>query len=90
MQYATTSRSVPPERDFRKWVRAALQGRARVTVRVVGLTEGRALNREYRGKCGATNVLTFVLNDHPPYEGDLALCAPVIARNRLTFSSSVV
>ena len=79
MQYATTSRSVPPERDFRKWVRAALHGRARVTVRVVGLTEGRALNREYRGKPGATNVLTFVLNDQSPYEGDLALCAPMVS-----------
>jgi len=46
----------------------------------VGLAEGRALNRAYRGRDYATNVLTFVLNDSPPLAGDLVLCAPVIAR----------
>jgi probable rRNA maturation factor len=49
-------------------------------VRLVGTKEGRELNREYRGKDYATNVLTFVLHDRPPLEGDLALCAPVVAR----------
>ena len=53
---------------------------ARVTVRLVGLVEGRALNRDYRGKDYATNVLTFVLDDGPPRSGDLALCAPVVAK----------
>lgn len=80
VQYATTSRTVPSERELRRWTRAALKARARITVRLVGLAEGRALNRTYRGKDYATNVLTFVLNDHLPYEGDLALCAPVVSR----------
>lgn len=80
MQYATTSRTVPSERELRLWTRAALKARARITVRLVGLAEGRALNRAYRGKDYATNVLTFVLNDRRPYEGDLALCAPVVSR----------
>ena len=53
---------------------------ARITVRLVGLAEGRALNRDYRGRDYATNVLTFVLDDGPPYHGDVALCAPVVSR----------
>ena len=51
-----------------------------VTVRVVGAVEARALNRNFRGKNYATNVLTFVMCERPRLEGDLALCAPVIAR----------
>lgn len=80
VQYATRARALPSKADFRKWIRAALVKKARLTVRVVGTPEGRALNREYRGRDYATNVLTFVLNDRAPYEGDLALCAPVVAR----------
>ena len=81
VQYATRSRNVPSEGDFRRWVLAALRADARITVRLVGLDEGRALNRDYRGRDYATNVLTFVLGDDgPPYDGDLALCAPVVAR----------
>ena len=80
VQYATRAQGVPPAAAFRKWVRAALQNDAVVTVRVVGREEGRTLNREYRGRDYATNVLTFVLNETPPYHGDLALCAPVVSR----------
>jgi probable rRNA maturation factor len=53
---------------------------ASITIRLVGLKEGRELNRIYRGKDYATNVLTFVLRETPPYEGDLVLCAPVVSR----------
>jgi probable rRNA maturation factor len=42
-----------------RWLRAALQGPARIAVRIVDEAEGRALNRDYRGKDYATNVLTF-------------------------------
>ncbi len=80
VQYATRSRTAPTAEDFRKWVRAAMRTSARVTIRVVGLEEGRALNREYRGRDYATNVLTFVLDDGPPRIGDVALCAPVVSR----------
>ena len=80
VQYATRSRTVPSARHFRKWVLAAMRSDARITVRLVGINEGRALNRDYRGKDYATNVLTFVLDDGPPRSGDLALCAPVVAR----------
>jgi probable rRNA maturation factor len=64
----------------RKWARAALDQAAQITVRIVGQAEARVLNRNYRGKDYATNVLTFVMRDSPPYEGDLVLCAPVVAR----------
>jgi probable rRNA maturation factor len=80
VQYATRARPVPSARNLRKWVKAALRANARLTVRLVGLAEGRALNRAYRGKDYATNVLTFVLTERPPYDGDLALCAPVVSR----------
>ena len=80
VQYATRARGVPPPAAFRKWVRAALQNEATVTVRVVGRAEARTLNREYRGRDYPTNVLTFVLNGTPPYHGDVALCAPVVSK----------
>ena len=80
VQYGTRSRDVPTRGELRKWMRAALRADARVTVRVVGLAEARELNRRYRGRDYATNVLTFVLRGRPPYEGDVALCAPVVSR----------
>ena len=80
VQYATRSRLVPAPEQFGIWVRAAMRGDARITLRIVGETEGRALNRDYRGKDYATNVLTFVLDEGPPRAGDLALCAPVVSR----------
>ena len=80
VQYATRSRTVPTPDDFATWVRAALRHDARITLRIVGDREGRALNRDYRGKDYATNVLTFVLDEGPPRAGDLALCAPVVSR----------
>lgn len=80
IQYATPSRTVPAERELRKWVCAALRSAGRITVRLVGIREGRELNRAYRGKDYATNVLTFALTEPPPYEGDIALCAPVVSR----------
>jgi probable rRNA maturation factor len=80
VQYAQSTRGLPSRTQFRKWVRAALQHDAVVTIRLAGLKEGRVLNCSFRNKDYATNVLTFVLRDQAPFEGDLALCAPVIAR----------
>ena len=80
IQNATRSSTIPATPQFRKWIRAALQAGASITVRLVGLREGRELNRAYRGKDYATNVLTFVLHDAPPFEGDVALCVPVVTR----------
>ena len=80
VQYGARARGLPTPSQLRGWARAALERDARVTVRVVGRDEGRALNRRYRRKDHPTNVLTFVMRTRPRLEGDLALCAPVIAR----------
>jgi probable rRNA maturation factor len=61
-------------------IRHALSLQAEITVRVVGLEEGRALNRSYRKKDYATNVLTFDYAQSPLVMADLVLCAPVIAQ----------
>ena len=63
-----------------RWLRAALAAPGEITVRVVGEDEGRALNRDYRHKDYATNVLTFDYQSMPVVIADLVLCAPVVAR----------
>lgn len=87
VSYATERRGVPSSASLRKWVAAALHRRIReadLSIRIVGEDEGRALNRHYRGKDYATNVLSFPA-DLPegvklPLLGDLVICAPVVAR----------
>jgi probable rRNA maturation factor len=80
VQYAISARGLPSRTQIRRWARAALERDARVTVRIVGSGEARALNRHFRGRDYPANVLTFVMRERPRLEGDLALCAPVIAR----------
>ena len=87
VQYGTRARGLPTPAQLRRWAGAALgrsarveKRRARITVRIVGGNEGRTLNRSFRGRDYATNVLSFRMHDRPVVEGDLALCAPVIAR----------
>jgi len=80
VQVASNAVGVPPARKLRHWAREALHGRARVTVRIVGSREGRALNHRYRGRDYATNVLTFTYANAPVLCGDIALCAPIIRR----------
>ena len=66
-----------------RWVRHALQAPAELTVRVVGEDEARALNRDFRGKDYATNVLTFDYARAPVVLADLVLCGPVVEREAL-------
>ena len=63
----------------KRWIRQALQSDAEITVRVVGAEEGQTLNRDYRQKDYATNVLTFDYTQEPVVTADLVLCAPVVA-----------
>ena len=79
VQYASEATNVPTRAQFRRWAQAALQGDVSLTLRVVDVAEGRELNKAYRGKDYATNVLTFVLDDEPLY-GDIIVCAPVVER----------
>ena len=80
VQYAAQSNGLPTRGQLRTWLKAALQRDADVTVRLVDAEEGRALNRQYRGRDGATNVLTFAYDGTGPLSGDIALCVPVIER----------
>ena len=77
---ATPHRAALPRHNVRRWIRHALAQDATVTVRIVDTEEGRALNRDYRQKDYATNVLTFGYGDQSPLAADLVLCAPVVAR----------
>jgi probable rRNA maturation factor len=69
-----------PRHKVIRWLRAALQDDAEITVRIVDATEGQALNRDYRQKDCPTNVLTFVYAQEPTVSADLVLCAPVVAQ----------
>ena len=91
VSYAAPRAGLPAAVSFRKWVAAALDGRIReadLAIRIVDVDEGRALNRHYRGKDYATNVLSFPAERPPglpknarfPLLGDLVICAPVVAK----------
>ncbi len=77
---AAAHRAVLPRHKVARWIRHALATDAEITVRIVGADEGRDLNREYRKKDYATNVLTFDYTQEPLVTADLVLCAPVIER----------
>jgi probable rRNA maturation factor len=79
VQYASTATDLPTRAQFRRWFNAALLGDMSLTLRIVDAEEGRSLNKSYRGKDYATNVLTFVY-DNDPVSGDVVICAPVVAR----------
>ncbi|MEJ5125557.1 rRNA maturation RNase YbeY [Comamonas sp. MYb21] len=73
-------RAALPRSQVTRWIRHALADDAEITVRIVDTEEGQALNREYRQKDYATNVLTFDYQQEPTVLADLVLCAPVVAR----------
>ncbi len=84
LQFAdATHREHLPRHRVARWIRAALAAPGEITVRIVGAEEGRTLNREYRGKDYATNVLTFDYERAPLVLADLVLCAPVVAQEAL-------
>ena len=68
---------------LRRWVQAALFAPAELTIRFVDSEEGRALNRDYRGKDYATNVLTFAYTEDEDSEvtqADIILCTDVVQK----------
>jgi len=87
VQLASRARPLPGTASFARWARAALpagaRGNAEITVRIVDARESAALNARYRGKRGATNVLSFS-HEPPPGQpglaGDLVICAPLVTR----------
>jgi len=89
LQIACNALGIPARPKLRAWACAALQRSARVTLRIVGAREARKLNRTYRGRDYATNVLTFVYDETAPLSGDIVLCAPVVAREAREQGKSV-
>lgn len=79
-------RRAPAKQEIVSWVKAALadlrRPRAALGVRIVNEAESAALNHRYRGKIGATNVLSFGFDPPVPSDvlGDLVICAPVVLR----------
>ena len=73
-------RAALPRHRVARWIRHALQADGEIPVRIVDADEGQALNRDYRHKDYATNVLTFDYAQEPVVCADLVLCAPVVAR----------
>ena len=93
VQYACNKDGLPLRPQIRHWVRAALDvdgaRGGQITVRLVDTEEGLQLNRDYRGKDYATNVLSFPYEIEPVVCGDLVLCAPVVAREAAEQSKSL-
>ena len=80
VQTAAEAPDLPSPGTLRRLARTALARDARVTLRIVDGREGRTLNRRYRGRDYATNVLTFVYDDGVSLAGDIVLCAPVVQK----------
>ncbi len=77
---AAPHRAALPRHKVVRWIRHALATDAEITVRIVDAEEGQALNRDYRKKDYATNVLTFDYTQEPVVTADLVLCAPVVEK----------
>jgi probable rRNA maturation factor len=77
---AELHRAALPRHKVERWLRNALAIDAEITVRIVDAKEGQELNRKYRDKDYATNVLTFDYTQEPVVSADLVLCAPVVAK----------
>lgn len=96
VQYADTrlEAEITPEM-IERWVRAALLGPAELAIRFVDAAEGQLLNRDYRGKDYATNVLTFAYNegaqidDDEPTQADIVLCTDVLQREAVEQKKTV-
>ena len=84
VQYACNKDHLPLRPKIQSWARAALNvdgmRGGQITVRFVDAEEGQALNREFRNKDYATNVLSFPYENEPIVCGDLVICAPVVER----------
>ncbi len=79
IQYPGGKTGVPTRPEIRRWIRASCDRPAEIAVRLVDAAEGRDLNRDYRGKDYATNVLSFIYGQEEVVQGDLVLCIPVVA-----------
>jgi probable rRNA maturation factor len=82
VQFASDADNLPSRAQIRRWVAAALEHAAEITVRIVAAEEAQALNQDYRKKGYVPNVLTFEYGEVSPgvLGGDVVICAPVVER----------
>ena len=82
VQFASDADDLPSREQVRRWVAAALEHPAEITVRLVDADEAQALNQDYRKKGYVPNVLTFEYGEISPgvLGGDVVICAPVVER----------
>ncbi|MBC2730007.1 rRNA maturation RNase YbeY [Thiobacillus sp.] len=82
VQFASETDNLPSRAQVRRWVAAALEHAAEITVRIVDAEEAQALNQDYRHKGYVPNVLTFEYGEISPgiLGGDVVICAPVVER----------
>jgi len=87
VQFASEASELPSRAQIRRWVAAALEHAAEITVRIVDAEEAQTLNQDYRDKDYVPNVLTFEYGEIGRDEsgrailgGDVVICAPVVER----------
>ena len=87
VQFASEANDLPSRTQVRRWVAAALEHSAEITVRIVDAEEAQALNQDFRKKGYVPNVLTFEYGEIGHDEsgrgilgGDVVACAPVVER----------
>ncbi|MBY0572529.1 MAG: rRNA maturation RNase YbeY [Undibacterium sp.] len=94
IQYADPSlQEILTRSILRKTVQAALLFPAEITLRIVNADEGKTLNRDYRGKDYATNVLTFAYTEDEDAEvtqADIILCTEVLEKEAQEQNKSVL
>jgi len=89
IQFATKLKNLPSRYLLRKWVKATIRVNTIATIRIVDEQEGRYLNKTYRGKDYATNVLTFPITEEPDLMGDIIICAPVVFKEATEQNKSI-
>ncbi len=80
IQYQCDASSLPSPKEFRRWVKAALQVDGEITLLITDRAQASELNQQYRSKDYAPNVLTFALTEHPLVMADIVICAPVVIK----------
>lgn len=71
---------LPARSTLLRWIKAAIERDSQLTLRFVGTSEGRRLNRDFRGRDYPTDVLTFGYSIKPTVHADIVVCVPVLKR----------
>ena len=80
---------LPARSTLLRWIKAAIERDSQLTLRFVGASEGRRLNRDYRGRDYPTDVLTFAYSIRPTVHADIVVCVPVLRRASITLRKPI-